>query len=61
MVHPEHYSSKILNHLGLVAGMYDELGIGDLIDLLIIQDGNKRTVSMGQAIKAMVLKGVALI
>ena len=58
MAHPEHYSSKLLNHLGLVAGMYDELGIGDLIDLLIIQDGDKRTVSMGQAIKAMVLNGL---
>ena len=58
MAHPEHYSSKLLNHLGLVAGMYDELGIGDLIDLLIIQDGDKRTVSVGQAIKAMVLNGL---
>jgi len=58
MAHPEHYSSKLLNHLGLVAGMYDELGIGDLIDLLIIQDEDKRTVSVGQAIKAMVLNGL---
>jgi len=58
MVHPEHYSSKLLNHLGLVAGMYDELGIGELIDRLIIQDGDKRTVSIGRAIKGMVLNGL---
>lgn len=58
MAHPEHYSSKLLNHLGLVAGMYDELGIGELIDRLIIQDGDKRTVSIGQAIKGMVLNGL---
>ena len=25
---PGHYSSKLLDLLGLVAGMYDELGIG---------------------------------
>ncbi len=37
MAPPEHYSSKQLNHLGLVAGMYDELGIGELIDRLIFK------------------------
>ena len=58
MAGPTHYSSKLLNHLGLVAGMYDELGIGELIDRLIIQDEDKRTVSIGQAIKGMVLNGL---
>jgi transposase len=56
MAHPEHYSSKQLNHLGLVAGMYDELGIDDLIDQLVIQD--KQIVSMGQAVKGMILNGL---
>ena len=32
MADPQHYSSKLLEHLGLVAGMYDELGIGQLLD-----------------------------
>ena len=32
MSSPQHYSSKQLNHLGLVAGMYEELGVGELID-----------------------------
>ncbi|EDN70185.1 transposase [Beggiatoa sp. PS] len=58
MAHPQHYSSKLLNHLGLVAGMYDELGIGELIDQLIPQDEKKRIVSIGQAVKAMVLNGL---
>jgi transposase len=58
MASPPHYSSKLLNHLGLVAGMYDELGLGELIDSLIIQDSRQRTVSIGQAIKAMVLNGL---
>lgn len=52
------YQSSSLDHLGLVAGMYDELGIGELIDELIPQDTEKRTVSLGQAVKAMVLNGL---
>ncbi|WP_339137415.1 MAG: IS1634 family transposase [Candidatus Electrothrix sp. GW3-4] len=51
-------SSKILNHLGLVAGTYDELGLGELIDSLIPQDKEKRVVSVGQAVKAMVVNGL---
>jgi len=35
--------SKELNHLGLVAGMYDELGIGNSINALIPQDMKQRT------------------
>lgn len=58
MAPKKHYSSKLLNHLGLVAGMYDELGIGELIDRLFVQDQEKRTVSIGQAVKAMVLNGL---
>ena len=55
----EQYESKILDHLGLVAGMYDELGIGEVIDQTIEQDQEKRIVSLGQAVKAMVLNGLA--
>ena len=58
MATPHPYSSKLLNHLGLVAGMCDELGLGDLVDRLIVQDGEKRTVSVGQAVKAMILNGL---
>jgi len=58
MASPDHYSSKLLDHLGLVAGMYDELGIGDQIDRLVPQDEDKRKVSLGQAVKAMVLNGL---
>ncbi|MBA3532779.1 MAG: DUF4277 domain-containing protein, partial [Ardenticatenales bacterium] len=36
------YQSEVLDHLGLVAAMYDELGIGELIDQLIPQDTSKR-------------------
>ena len=53
--------SKNIDHLGLVAGMYDELGIGDVIDSAIKQDDEKRNVSIGQAVKAMVLNGLGFI
>ena len=55
---PQIYNSKVLDHLGLVSGMFDELGLGELIDQLIPQDHEKRNVSVGQAVKAMVLNGL---
>ena len=58
MAFPQQYNSKLLNHLGLVAGMYDELGIGNLIDQILPQNEERRVVSVGQAIKAMVLNGL---
>lgn len=50
--------SKELNHLGLVAGMYDELRIGQSIDALIPQDMKQRNLTIGQILKAMVLNGL---
>jgi len=38
--------------------MYDELGIGDLIDTIIPQDLDRRHVSIGQIIKAMTINGL---
>jgi hypothetical protein len=52
--------SNNLDHLGLVAARYDELGIGDVIDEAIEPDLEKRKVSLGQAVKAMVLNGLLL-
>jgi transposase len=58
LVTPDQYSSRVLNHLGLVAGMYDELGVGEVIDQVIVQDMERRHVSLAQAVKAMVLNGL---
>ena len=55
------YQSQVLDHLGLVAAMYEELGIGEVIDRAITQDATKRTVSLGQAVKAMVLNGLGFV
>ncbi|WP_263840538.1 IS1634 family transposase [Salinibacter sp.] len=53
--------SKALDHLGLVAGMYDELEIGERIDEHISQDFEQREVSIGQAVKAMVVNGLGFV
>ncbi|MCS3657959.1 hypothetical protein GGQ11_002760 [Salinibacter ruber] len=53
--------SKVLDHLGLVAGMFEELEIGDRIDEHITQDLDEREVSVGQAVKAMVLHGFGFV
>jgi transposase len=58
MSETETYKSETLEHLGLVAGMFDELGIGELVDELVPQDLSQRNVSVGQALKAMVLNGL---
>ena len=34
----EDYKSQVIDHLGLVAGMYDQLEIGQVIDEAIPQD-----------------------
>src|SRR5215210_3741407 len=54
----EIHKSETLEHLGLVAGMFDELGIGDLVDEMVPQDLSQRKVSVAQALKAMVLNGL---
>jgi transposase len=41
--------------------MFDELGIGEVIDQAMAQDTSKRQVSVGQAVKAMVLNGLGFV
>lgn len=52
------YETKNLDHLGLVAAQFDDLGLVELIDQVVPQDEEKRNVSLGQAIKAMVVNGL---
>jgi transposase len=54
----QYYCSQILNHLGLVAAMVDELGIVEWIDKVLPKDPEKQIVSYGQAVKAMILNGL---
>jgi len=52
---------KNLDHLGLVAGMVDELGIEQTIDRAIISDTNKKGLSHGTLVKAMILNGLGYV
>ncbi len=52
------YKTETLEHLGLVSSMIDELGIVESIDNAIEQDKNERKVTIGEAVKAMILNGL---
>ena len=51
--------SQRLDHLGLVAGICDEIGLVKVIDAQIGETGRK--VSVGQAVKAMILNGLGFV
>jgi transposase len=55
------YRRQILDHLGLVAGTVDELGIGDVLDQATHQNPELRDLTVGEAVKAMVLNGLGFI
>lgn len=52
----EMYSTKALDHLGIVAGVCEEIGLIEEIDKRMPETG--RAVSVGQAVQAMVLNGL---
>jgi transposase len=58
---PQPYRTQVLDHLGLVAGMFDELSIAEVIDKATQQDPAMRLVTAGQAVKAMVLNGLGFV
>jgi transposase len=55
------YRSQVLDHLGLIAGMFDELAIGDVLDRATQQNPEMRDLTVGEAVKAMVLNGLGFI
>src|SRR5918995_2618856 len=55
------YRSQVLDHLGLVAGIFDELGIGEVVDNATQQNPEMRDLTVGEAVKAMVLNGLGFI
>jgi transposase len=58
---PQSYRMQSLDHLGLVAGMFEELGITEVIEQATQQDPEMRIVTVGHAVKAMVLNGLGFI
>lgn len=55
------YSTKGLDHLGLVAGMNKELGIANTIDKLLPEQCDDKLISYGQLVEAMILNGLGFV
>ena len=53
----EEYSSKDLDHLGLVAGMCRDLGLARIIDRLALPDARTR-ITLGECVELMVINGL---
>ncbi|NER40196.1 MAG: DUF4277 domain-containing protein, partial [Oscillatoria sp. SIO1A7] len=49
-----------LDHLGIVAGIIDEIGIERLVNELLGEQKTEK-VTAGQAVKAMILNGLGLV
>ena len=49
---------KNLDHLGLVAGLCQEVGIAEIIDKLIPSSANDKIISTGKCLEAMILNGL---
>jgi len=55
------YSSKSINHLGLLAGICHELEIVETIDSLLPSESVDKIVSSGQSVLAMILNGLGFV
>lgn len=53
--------TKVLNHLGLVAGMCKEIGIADIINEQIPNESPDKILSTGIAIEGLILNGLGFI
>jgi transposase len=58
---PQPYRTQVFDHLGLGAGMFEELGSTEVIDRATQQDPEMRIVTVGHAGKAMVLNGLGFL
>jgi transposase len=52
---------KNLDHLGLIAGVVDELEIENSVDKVITADASKKGLSFGVLVKAMILNGLGYV
>ncbi len=55
------YSSKTLDHLGLVSGMCQQIGISQVIDEYCGSSSADQIVSTGKALEAMILNGLGFV
>ena len=55
------YTSKTLDHLGLIAGLIREIGISELIDSCYADQSPDQIVSNGKALEAMIINGLGFV
>jgi len=58
---PTNYSTKGLDHLGLVAGMCQELGVAEFFDQAHPNQSEHRKISCGQLVVSMILNGLGFV
>jgi len=58
---PPSYSTKGLDHLGLVAGMCQELGVAEFFDQAHPNQSEHRKISCGQLVVSMILNGLGFV
>lgn len=51
-------TSKNIDHLGLVAGMCQEIGIADIIDRACGEQAKNKHLTFGQCVNYMILNGL---
>lgn len=55
------YSTKGLDHLGLVSGMCKEIGVAKIIDQAHPEQSEDKHISYGQLVEAMILNGLGFV
>lgn len=55
------YTSKSIDHLGLVSGLCKEIGIVEFLDNLAPKHSHKSKISFGQLFLAMILNGLGFV
>ncbi len=60
MINPEEISIQTINHLGLIAGIIDDIEIEKIINEIVGFD-NRELVTAGQVVKAIILNGLGFV
>ena len=55
------YSTKGLDHLGLVSGKCKEIGVAAIIDKAMPQQASDKHITFGQLVEAMILNGLGFV
>ena len=60
MIAPEKIQIQAINHLGLIAGIIDDIGIEKIINEVVGSD-DREIVTSGQIVKAIILNGLGFV